>query len=354
MTEVLYLLTGGTGLLGGNILRELLSRGAKVRVLTLPDDKAASSLPDGIEIVQGNLLDNAALERLFCVSSGEELIVIHSAGIVTLDPNPNETVRAVNVDGTRNIVNLCVKHKVKKLVYVSSTSVIPEPARGIPIYEIERFDPDAVTGYYAKTKTQATELVMRAVREHGLDACAVCPSGIFGPNDYGYGLITSCIKMVAEGRLRISIGGTFNSVDARDLANGILACAERGRKGESYIMSSRCYTFSQLLDAACKEAGVKPYLFTVPLWLVRPFAGIGALYGKLTGRPTWLSSYTIYNLKRNNDYSAEKAERELDFHCRPLEETIEDTIVWLKQEGKLSIKKGSALPIKKQLHTEMR
>lgn len=338
MNNRLYLLTGATGLLGGNILRELIARGERIRALALPNDAAIADMPQSVEVIEGDLLDDGALERFFFVPGSTEIIVIHAASIVTMDPNPNGKVRAVNVDGTRNIIAKCMRHKVKRLVYVSSTGAIPELPKGQVIREVEHHAPDKVIGYYAKTKAEATDLVLRAVRENDLDASVVYPSGILGPNDYGFGLITSCIKMVAEGRLRISIGGTFNSVDARDLAAGIIACAERGRKGETYIMASRCYTFSQLIEAICREAGVKKYLFTVPLWLVRPFAGIGTLYGTMTHKPAWFSRYTVYNLERNNDYSAEKAEKELGFQCRSLNETIADTISWLKREGKLTVK----------------
>ncbi len=324
--------------MGGNILKELTERGERVRALALPNDAAIAGMPHGVEVTEGDLLDSAALDRFFSVPESTEIIVIHAASIVTMDPKPNEKVRAINVDGTRNIIRNCLRHKVKKLVYVSSTGAIPELPKGQPIRESENHDPDKVIGYYAKTKTMATDLVLQAVRENGLDASVVYPSGIIGPNDYGFGLITSAIRMVAEGRLRVSIGGTFNSVDARDLTAGILACAERGRKGETYIMASRCYTFGQLIEAICKEAGTKKPLLTIPLWLVRPFSGLGALYGKITNGPKWFSRFTVYNLERNNNYCTEKAEKELEFQCRSLNETIADTISWLRREGKIRSK----------------
>ena len=335
MNNELYLLTGATGLLGGNILRALIAGGKRVRALVLADDMAMASIPHGTEIVEGGLLDDMSLDRLFSVPENERLIVIHAAGIVTMDPKPNEKVRSVNIDGTRNIIRKCVEHKVSKLVYVSSTSAIPELPKGQIIQEVENHDPDKVIGYYAKTKAIATDLVLQAVRENDLDASVVYPSGIFGPNDYGFGLITSCIKMIAEGKLRISIGGSFNSVDARDLADGIIACAKRGRKGGTYIMASHSYTFTQLIEAVYREVGIKKSIFEVPLWLVRPFASFGTLYGKVTNKPAWFSQYTIYNLARNNDYSAEKAEKELGFKCRSLNESIADTVSWLRQVGKI-------------------
>ncbi len=335
MSHCLYLLTGATGLLGGNIVRALVERGDMVCALVMRNDPAAASMPKEVCLIEGDLLNQEALERFFTTPGPDERIVIHAASIVTIDPRPNEKVRAVNVDGTRNIVEQCLKHKVRKLVYVSSTSVIPEPPAGQIIREIDNYSPDSLVGYYAQTKALATELVMEAARDHGLDASIVCPSGIFGPNDYGFGLITSCVTMVARGHLPVTIGGTFNSVDARDLAAGILSCAERGRAGEAYIMASRCYTFVQLIETIQATTGRQKKLPYLPLWLVRPFAGLGSLYGKITRRPAWFSSFTIYNLERNNNYSFQKAERELGFCCRPLDQSIQDTIIWLEQEGKL-------------------
>ncbi len=336
MADKLYLLTGAGGLLGGNILRHLIAGGERVRALVLPDDPAIKNMPGGVEIIEGDLLDNDSLEQFFTISENTDLVVIHAASIVTMDPRPNEKVHAVNVDGTRNIVEKCLQHKAKKLIYVSSTGAIPELPHGQIICEVENHDPDQVIGYYAKTKAIATDLVLRAAHKHNLDASVVYPSGIFGPNDYGFGMITSCLQMVAEGRLPVCIGGTFNSVDARDLASGIVTCAEKGRKGESYIMASRCYTFEDLMNTVCEESGAKKHLFTVPLWLVRPFAGLGTLYGKMARQPAWFSSFTIYNLRRNNEYSTEKAEKELGFQCRSLNESIADTVDWLREVGKIS------------------
>jgi dihydroflavonol-4-reductase len=338
MSNEYYLVTGATGLLGGNILKELTEKNRRIRILALPNDPAIAAMPAGVEVIEGDILDNTALDKFFSVPENAEVIVIHAASIVVMDPKPNEKVRAVNVDGTGNIVRHCVERKVKKLVYVSSTGAIPELPKGQLIREVKNHDPDAVIGYYSITKAMATNLVLQAGRENDLDVSVVYPSGIIGPNDPGSGLITSCIRMVAEGKLRIAIGGTFNSVDARDLASGVIACAEKGRKGETYIMASRCYTFTEFINAICEEAGVGKTLFTVPLWLVRPFSGLGALYGKITKRPAWFSRFTVYNLERNNDFSVEKSEKELGFKCRSLNETVSDTIEWLKQEGKIAKK----------------
>lgn len=330
MVDKIYLLTGATGLLGGNILKQLIELGENVRALVSPNNPALAYMPKGVEIVEGNLLDEVSLENFFSVPEDKDITVIHAAGIVTMDPRPNPQVYSVNVDGTNNIIQKCLEHKVHKLIYISSTGAIPEPPNGEEIRETESLDPHEVVGYYAKTKAMATELVLKAVKDNGLNASIIYPSGIFGPNDYRFGMITSAVKMIAEKNLRISIEGTFNGADARDLAKGIIACSRNCGKGESYIMAGDCYTFTQLADAICQAAGHKKTLFTIPLWLIRPFAPLGIPFSKITGQPPWFSSYTTYNLSRNNNFSSEKAEKELGFQCRPLQETIEDTIQWLQ------------------------
>ena len=336
MDKILYLLTGATGLLGGNIIKQLTGDGESVRALVLPDDAAKARLPRGVEIVEGGLLDDTALDKFFSVPEGAAVCVIHAAGIVTTNPDPNEKVYAVNVTGTENIVKRCVRHKVQKLVYVSSTGAIPELPKEELIREVKTHDPQMVAGYYSKTKAIATDLVLQAAREDDLDVSVVYPSGIFGPNDYGNGLITSVITQMAKGKLRVAIGGVFNSVDARDLAAGIIACVKKGRRGETYIMASRRYTFAQLMDAICEEAGVKKPIMVIPLWIIRPIASLGTLYGKISGKNILLTRFIVYNLERNNNFSVDKAKTELGFHCRPLNETIADTIEWLKAEGKIA------------------
>jgi dihydroflavonol-4-reductase len=335
VAEKLYLLTGASGFLGGNILSQLVTKGEKVRVLMSPNNPAISRMPEGTEIVIGNLLDKDSLQRFFTVTADEELIVIHSAGIITMETRANKNVYQVNVGGTRNIVEKCIQHKVKKLVYISSTSAIVELPHGQKIKEEKEHNPDLVFGYYSKTKAMASNIVLEAAANSGLDASVIYPSGIFGPNDYRLGLITRSVKMVAKGRLPLSLEGTFNSVDVRDLVAGVIACSERGGRGETYIMANETYTFNQLIAMIFEEMGIKRRLLTLPLWLIHPFAYVGLIYTKLTKRPAYFNRFSAYNFARNNEFSSEKATRELGFKSRPLNETIADTIEWLREVGEL-------------------
>ena len=335
--ETVYLLTGAAGNLGSSITKSLIGAGKRVRALVLERDPAAALLPAQAEVVRGDLLDMASLDRFFDAAEGTRLIVIHCASLVALRPEFNQKVYDVNVTGTRNIVAKCIERHAAKLVYISSTSVIPELPMGQTIREVTRFDPDLVRGYYAKTKAEATAYVFEQGRKSGLDVSVIFPSGILGPNDYSYGLFSRFAISYANGRLPAAVRGSFNAVDVRDLAESVIACAERGGNGEGYIVANRTVSFQELLSLFQEYCNGRRIRFFAPPWLARTGVFFVDVWGRLTGRPSsWLTAFTIYNLTRNNDYSCEKAKAELGVTLRPFEETIRDTVVWLRDAGKIA------------------
>ncbi|MCL1941115.1 MAG: NAD-dependent epimerase/dehydratase family protein [Synergistaceae bacterium] len=338
MKNTIYLLTGAAGFLGSNVSRALIKQGKTVRTLVLPGDPAAPHVPREAEVIQGNLLDVGSLEKFFSAGSGTDIVVLHCASLVTVSDEFSQKLYDINVGGTRNILDKCLEHRVKKLVYVSSTSTIPELPRGQRIQEVSRFDPKTVTGVYAQTKAEATQLVADAAEKAGLDASIIFPSGICGPNDYAYGYFTKSIIDIAAGKIPAGFAGSFNMVDARDLADGIIACAEKGRKGEGYILSSDIVTFHDIFELVSRYTGAKRVKTIVPLSVLRIIAFFCKIYGKITKKPPLITNFMIYNMERNNDFSSAKAISELGYSPRPFDETIRDTVEWLISEGKIDPK----------------
>ena len=336
MVRRMYLLTGAAGLLGSNVSRKLIEKGEQVRALVLAGDPAAKYIPEKAEIVTGDVTDTASLERFFTVPEGTEIYVIHSASIVTLDPAPNEKVYAVNVTGTQNIINKCVSHKVKKMVYISSTGAIPERSGNLPIKEVKHFNFQGLVGYYSVTKALASQLVLNAVDlVPEFDASIIHPSGICGPDDYSYGPVADFIIQYAKGKMSAGIAGTFNSVDVRDLAEGVIACCDKGRRGECYIMSNSLVSMKEMFCLINEATGLNYNPKILSPRIAKGLAKVMEVTGKITDKPVLLNEFAIYNLTRNNNFDCNKARKELDFHCRPFEETIRDEVVWLKTEGKL-------------------
>lgn len=331
----IYILTGAAGLLGSNISRQLVEIGETVRAFVLEGDPVAKFIPEGVQIVYGDLLNVPSLEELFTVPEGSEIYVIHSASIVTLRPEPNPKVHAVNVDGTRNIIEMCLKHHAKKLVYISSTSAIPELPHGQKIREVDHFLPtDGLVGYYAVTKAEASQLVLDAVRDHPeLDASIVHPSGICGPNDYAFGPVAQVVAQYMNGDMKIGLEGTFNSVDVRDLAAGVIACCDKGRRGECYIMSNELVTMKDLYDLINEAAGLDIHASILSKGIAGMAVKLLRFQSKFTGKEPLLTEFGLYNMTRNNDFDCSKAEAELGFHCRPFADTIRDEVLWLKEEA---------------------
>lgn len=180
----LWIVTGAEGFLGNNLVRELLARGERVRALTRHPRPEPSLAGLDCEVVPAAITLETALVPAFTTPPGVRSIVVHCAGIVSIASHVSKAVSLVNVEGTRNVIGACERTGVSRLIYVSSVHAIAEPDPPGPITEVndpEGFDPDAVTGEYAKTKAAATAMVLAA--EH-LDCVVVHPGGLIGPYDF--------------------------------------------------------------------------------------------------------------------------------------------------------------------------
>lgn len=337
MTNTMYLVTGASGFLGGTICRQLLERGDKVRAFVLPNDKAAAFIPEEVEICEGDLCDMEALEKFFTVPDKTETIVLHIASIVTVAPDYNPIVMNVNVGGTKNMIRCCLTHpECKKLVYCSSTGAIPETKKGTKIKEVRYFDEDQVIGCYSRSKALATQAVLDAVNEEGLNACVVHPSGILGPEDFAIGETTKTVIDIIKGAMPMGIDGSFNLCDVRDLAAGTIAAADRGRKGECYILGNEEVSFKDFARMLVAEAGCKPIKSFLPIGIANFLASILERQAKKSGKQPLMTTFSVYNLARNNAFDSSKAKRELGYTTRSYEETIRDEVRWLKEAGEIA------------------
>lgn len=199
--EEIYLITGVTGFLGETVAKKLLEQDKKVVGLRLPGDK--SNLLDGIDYQTGDITGIHTLAPFFKRAIGKKAILIHCAGLVTI-ASKEKKIWKVNVDGTRNIVDLCEKYQISGLVYVSSVHAVQERRKGQVICETSRFSASLVKGIYGKSKAEATACVKRAA-DKGLDAVIVHPSGIIGSGDNTKGYMSVPLYCVPHMPLKIEI-----------------------------------------------------------------------------------------------------------------------------------------------------
>ena len=344
-STTLYLVTGAAGFLGSNVCAQLLERGDAVRALVLPGDPAARYLPDEVEQVVGDLTDPADVERLFRVPEGTRTVCIHCASLVTVDPDYSEQLMCVNVDGTQNVIDACRAHpECARLVYVSSTGAIPELPHGLRIKEVRHFypyDESRVVGWYSRTKAMATQRVLDAARE-GLDAVVVHPSGILGPGDHAISETTRTLIDIINGKMPVGMAGSFNLCDVRDLAAGTIAAADRGRAGECYILANEEVSLKELCDILRRDLGCKGCSVYLPLSVAKPIARQMEAAARRTGDEPLMTSFSVYNLERNNRFDYTKAIRELGYAPRSYEETLHDIAAWLREEGLVDVDSAAA------------
>ena len=338
MKNMIYLVTGAAGFLGGTICRQLIERGDKVRAFVLPNDPATKFVPNEAEIVTGDLTDENSLKPFFDIPEGYEAVVLHIASIVTVNPDFNQKVMDVNVGGTEKIIDLCLSNpRISKLVYCSSTGAIPEAPKGTAIKEVTSFDEHQVLGCYSQSKALATQAVLDAVRDRGLNACVVHPSGIMGPEDFAVGETTGTLIKIIGGQMPAGIDGSFNLCDVRDLAAGTIAAADKGRTGQCYILGNESVSFRDFSNMVSEEAGCAKVKMFLPLWAASLMAKVSEAAAKRKGEKPLMTSFSVYNLARNNTFDSSKAKEELGYHTRSYRETIHDEIEWLKETGKIAV-----------------
>jgi dihydroflavonol-4-reductase len=325
----LVAVTGSTGHIGNVLVRELLKRGQQVLAI-VPTGEDISPLKNlNVEIRQADVRQLDSLVQAF---SGVDM-VFHLAGIISILPGRKKLLEEVNVQGTQNVCEACLKTGVRRLVYTSSIHAVKEPPHGICITEEQPFDPASVLGDYAKSKAQATMAVYGSIKK-GLDAVIVCPTGVVGPYDFKLSEMGKLFQDILSRKLKMYINGAYDFVDVRDVAQGMILAGEKGRTGESYILSGEQISVRKILAHLEKISGVQSPTTRIPTWLARLAGVLATPYYLLSGTKPLFTVYSIDVLASNSLVSSAKAKKELGFSARPIYESIVDAVSWFKEEAK--------------------
>lgn len=319
----MLLVTGATGHIGNVLVRKLIQGGEKVRALILPGE---SRLPlQGLEVeqVEGDVLDMSSLFDAFKGVRG----VFHLAGIISIMPGHDPLVRKVNVEGTRNVLRAAAASGVKRLLHTSSIHAIQRIDRGV-VDESLPYDPDNPFGEYDRSKAEATLEVEAAARK-GLEAVIVCPTGVIGPYDFRDSMMGSVIRSAAGQKPTLYVDGAYDFVDVRDVVSGMLAAFQRGRRGESYILSGQKSSVRYILETVREVTGRRFFQMKIPFDLAKFAARFTPWYYRRANAVPRFTPYSLEVLQSSCTVSHAKATRELGYQPRTLYETIRDTVSWL-------------------------
>lgn len=334
------LVTGATGFLGGHLVARLLDDDHRVRILCRSEPKKTIFDQDRVEIVRGELTDAPSLEA--AVAGCRQ--VYHVAGRVDFQPKDDRLLRAVNIDGTRNLLTACREAGVERVVHVSSVSTIG--AARDPDHPLSEKDFGQGLGTdlpYPRSKL-AGERVALEFAEQGLPVVIANPTFIIGPNDPGYSSARTVISFVQRQTwIGLNRGG-MGATDVRDVAAGLVLAMERGRPGERYIIGGHNVRLPEYHATLGRLTGLRPPRIRVHPHVAIPLARVGQLGYRLIGRRPFVGPGDVRLGRHWWFYDYRKAQQELGLECRSVEDSLRDTLTWLAEEGLYRPRLPSGVP----------
>lgn len=317
MVKPSILVTGGTGLLGSYLLRSLASRGIPVRAL----HRSAPPVLKGVEAslidwVNGDILDILSLDDAMEGISE----VYHCAAVVSFHPKRAREMHRINVDGTANVVNACLRYPVRKLVHVSSVSALGRKRDGQTIREDAKWDEYSNGSAYGRTKHLAEMEVQRGIGE-GLAAVMVNPSIILGVGDWQKG--SSAMFRNAYNEFPWYSNGSTGLVHAGDVAEVMIRLMASNISGDRYLVSAENWPYREVFSAMAKGFGKRPPSLQAQPWMAALVWRWEAVKSRFTGEEPLLTKETADTAQVHVAYDHTKLLDALPgFSFRPLASAI--------------------------------
>jgi dihydroflavonol-4-reductase len=322
--------TGGTGFIGGEVVRQLRERGDEVVCLVRNPEKAGQVEALGCQLVRGDLGDDRAIREGMAGCDA----VIHVAAMyeVGIPASQRAAMKEANVGGTERVLGAALENRIPKVVYVSTVGVFGN-THGEVVDESYEHPAKDFTSCYEQTKWEAHQVAKRLIGE-GLPCVIVQPGGVYGPGDTSS--IAQLLDQFLSGKMPLmpfpELGICLSHVE--DIAGGIVLGLDKGRPGEAYVISGPATTVREAIGIVAKETGRKAPKHAIPAPLLKAMIPIGPLVGKMMGQPPNLRELISSADGVTFWASYDKAKRELGYEPRGLEQGLHDL---LAAEGKLSV-----------------
>ena len=324
----LALITGSSGHVGSNLIRELTKQNYKIRCIDFDGDHRAYEGFD-VEIIKGDITERDSLVPIF----KDVEIVFHTAALINLDRRYRDQIRLVNVFGTENVCQASLNAGVKKLIHFSSVDAFYRFPIEEPLLEDRKLidDPNAVP--YDLSKADGQKIVIDYCKK-GLDASIIHPTSIVGPNDFKPGLPMQEMVNLANGKRKVLPNWGYNFVDVRDLCITAISAVSKGKTGQNYIVGGEYHMYSYIAKLMEEQLERTVLLGTIPNFV--SYLGLPYEYVKslITKKPRVLTVDTLHTGKTGNKVvPSALARSELGHNPRPLEETIHDMVSFFQKRG---------------------
>ncbi len=334
----MILVTGGTGMVGSHLLFSLVNSNTPVKATYRKNSdlskvkKVFSYYSDDyitlfkkIIWVEANINDIPALEIAF----NEVTKVYHCAALISFSPKKYKTLYKINVEGTANIVNLCIANKVNKLCYVSSIATIDNNKTSNTITEDKEWN-DANANVYALTKYDAEMEVWRGTQEN-LSTVIVNPGVIIGPGYWntGSGVL---FKTAAKGSTYYPPGGT-GFITVNDVVKMMISLMESDITNERYIAVAENKTYKAILSEITKPLNISAPTKELKFWQLKILSRLDWLRAFFSNTDRKLTKNTIISLKNRQEYSNAKITKAIDFKFEAMHKAIDFCCTIYKKEA---------------------
>jgi len=320
------LVTGGTGLIGSWVVRELRSRRHAVRVLVRPQSDLSNLAGCDVELARGDVLDSPSVEAAL---EGCDAVV-HCAGHVQFGDRAR--LGAVNAGGVEVVLGAALRAGIRRALLTSSTAVMGGSRRPTVADEASPMNADGLGIDYFESKSRG-EAAALTLFERGLPVVVVRPSVVLGPGDV-YRSSGGTVLALARRALPFYVDGGTSYCDVRDVARGHAEALERGTPGDVYILGGANLATTDMIRRVCQICGVPP-----PRRLAYPLAraavAVAAWAARRSGRMPKVSTGLVQASHLYTFVSSEKARRQLGYESRPFEDSVRDTLRWFMERGRL-------------------
>lgn len=325
MDKQTVLVTGPCGLLGNNIVRELLKRGYKVKAF--------------IHQVNIKSLDELELDRIYGdILSEQEVIeaakgadyIIHAAANTSIWPYRSEIIRRVNIDGTKNVIKAALHHKIKRLVSIGSATSFGNGTLENPGTEKSKFTADRFGLDYIDSKHEAQNIILRAVEEDDLPAIILNPTFMLGPYDTKPSS-GELLLALYTGKIPGYTNGGRNYIHVKDVAFASCNALTMGKIGECYITANENMNYREFNNLVAGELGIKAPKIFVPAPVILFYGFLAELFARILGKKPAISLAVARLGLITNYYSGAKAVKELNLPQTPIREAINDAFNWFRE-----------------------
>lgn len=328
------LVTGATGFVGAELVRQLVERGHEVDVLARPSSDRALLAGLPVRWHQGDLDSPAAIDAALAalVARGGESWVVHSAAVISYATRDAELQRRVNVEGTRHVLAACKRQRVTRVLHVSSVVAVGHARPNELLDEEAPYNNAPLRCAYADTKRAAEELALEAARE--LDLVVVNPGAIFGTSSRAPNTIKFLHKLAHGPWIPFTPPGSLSVVGVRDVAEGCVLALERGARGRRYLLCESAWTSLESFQLAARLLGVRAPTSSAPNALWKSIE-LGARALELVAPPKLLTPTAVRMLGAHFRFDSRRARTELGWSPAPFESVLRETIAALRSRGEL-------------------